>query len=88
MIENPPSPGGFLAYLPKLNYGGPVAKETIQRRIRRLRAEIIELSRLNEEYLRISHTMQVEQSHRERRTRLEQIVAELKALADKSSQNY
>jgi len=58
-----------------------VAEETIQQRIGRLRAEIAEISRMNEEYLRISHTWPVQETHTERRQRLEQIVAELKVLA-------
>ena len=55
--------------------------ETIRERVYHLRAEIAEISRLNEEYLHISHTQLVAASHTERRARLEEIVAELKTLS-------
>lgn len=58
------------------------AEETVQQRIARLRAEVAEISRLNEEYFRIGHSWPVQQTHAERRQRLEQIVAELKILAN------
>lgn len=58
------------------------AERTIQQRITRLRAEIAEILRLNAEYLRISHTLPVKQTHTECRQRLEEIVAELNVLAN------
>ena len=56
-------------------------EQTIRERVTKLRAELIEISRLNEEYLHISHTLQVKEAHTERRNRLEQIVMELRSLS-------
>ena len=53
---------------------------TIRERVNKLRAEIVEISRLNEEYLHISHPRKVEESHKKRRKRLKEIVMELKSL--------
>ena len=72
-------------YLP-IRYTGCIVLatgETIQQRIARLRTEINEISRLNEEYLHLSHTLPVQETHRERRTGLEQIVEELKTLSSR-----
>ena len=49
-------------------------------RIKKLRAELAEISRLNEEYRHISHTIAMKEAHSSRRNRLEQIVLELKTL--------
>ena len=54
--------------------------QTIRARVNKLRAEIAEVSRLNEEYLHINHTLQVKEAQTERRNPLEQIVTELSAL--------
>jgi len=56
-------------------------EQTIRERVTKLRAELIEISRLNQEYLHISHTLQVKEAHTERRDRLEQIVMELRSLS-------
>jgi len=58
--------------------------ETIRERVHDLRVEIAEISRLNDEYPHIGHSLQVEQSYAERMERLEEILAELKALSGKS----
>jgi hypothetical protein len=56
-------------------------EQSIRQRVNTLRAEIAEISRLNEEYLHISHTMPAREGHTERRNRLQQIGAELKSLS-------
>jgi len=53
----------------------------IKERVNKLRAELAEISRLNEEYRHISHTVPMKEAHSARRSRLEQIVLELKALS-------
>jgi len=58
--------------------------DTIRERVYQLRAEIVEISRFNEEYRHIGHSQQTEQWHAERMQRLEETLAELKALSGKS----
>jgi hypothetical protein len=61
-------------------------EQSIRQRINMLRAEITEISRLNEEYPYISHSMLARENHIERRNRLQQIVAELKSLSNFGTQ--
>lgn len=61
-------------------------EQSIRQRVNLLRAEIAEISRLNEEYAHISHTMPARENHIERRNRLQQIVAELKSLSNFGTQ--
>jgi hypothetical protein len=61
-------------------------EQSIRQRINMLRAEIAEISRLNEEYPHISHTLPARETHTERRNRLEQIVVELKSLSNFGTQ--
>jgi hypothetical protein len=56
-------------------------EQSIRQRVNMLRAEIADISRLNEEYPHISHTLPVRKIHTERLDRLEQIVMELKSLS-------
>jgi len=59
-------------------------EQTIRRRVNLLREEIAEISRLNEEYSHIIHTQAAQQTHRERRDRLEGILIELKSLSTRT----
>jgi hypothetical protein len=46
--------------------------------------EVADIQRSNEEYCNLRHTQQEQQKHAGRRYRLEQIVAELKELSNRS----
>jgi hypothetical protein len=61
-------------------------EQSIRERVNLLRAEIAEISRLNEEYRHISHTLPTQETPTERRNRLEQIVAELNSLSNFGTQ--
>jgi hypothetical protein len=61
-------------------------EQSIRERVNLLRAEIAEISRLNEEYRHISHTLPTQETHTERRNRLERIVAELNSLSNFGTQ--
>jgi hypothetical protein len=61
-------------------------EQSIRQRVNTLRAEIAEISRLNEEYPHISHTLPARENHTERRNRLQQIVAELNSLSNFGTQ--
>jgi len=63
-----------------------IAEEPIRQHIVRLRAEVIEISRRNKEYLHSRHPLAAVQRHKERRKRLEQIVAELRILSTHGSE--
>jgi hypothetical protein len=47
----------------------------IRERVNKVRAELAEISRLNEEYRHISHTVPMKEAHSARRSRLELINA-------------
>jgi len=60
------------------------SEQSIRQRVNLLREEIAEISRLNEEYFHITHTQAAQNTHRERRDRLEQILIELKSLSTRT----
>jgi len=61
-------------------------EESIRHRVTLLRAEVAEIHRSNEEYSQVRHTISAQQVHVQRRGRLEEIVAELKGLCDRTIQ--
>jgi hypothetical protein len=83
-LNRPPMTAYFSGspFMPRILQQMLLAKaDTMRQRVLHLRAEIAEISRLNDEYRYISHSQLMEKSHAERMQRLEEILAELKTLS-------